>query len=336
MNTISRSELSTILDRLASEAKLIAPTDVEGVILYKPVATSDQIAWDFTRPVLPIKDAFFPATERLLTIEKIGQEITISEYLSETARVIFGVRPCDARGVKTLETLFIDTPPIDPYFAHRRANTTLIGLSCQEMGETCFCTSMGGSPDDPQDMDIMLTQAEDGYSVQIITKKGQALLADRLSQDRGSRLSPQITPSRNPISVPALEKIDWPGHFHEAYWDRIAERCLSCRLCAYICPTCRCFTVRDAAVPGDNGNQVYERIRCWDACTGEAYRKIAGGHNPRQAKGQRLRNRIYCKFDYYPKQYGPMACTGCGRCVEMCPVNIDITEILRDLTEVTA
>ncbi len=115
----------------------------------------------------------------------------------------------------------------------------------------------------------------------------------------------------------------------------MSERCLSCRICAYVCPTCRCFDVRDESVPSDNGHDTYERIRCWDSCAGEAYRRIAGGHNPRAAKGDRLRNRFFCKFYYYPEQYGPTACTGCGRCVDSCPVNIDITEILSHLVEVT-
>mgnify|MGYP001094651730 CR=1 FL=1 len=49
---------------------------------------------------------------------------------------------------------------------------------------------------------------------------------------------------------------------------------------------------------------------------------------PFEINGMRLRNRFYCKFYYYPQQYGPIACTGCGRCVESCPVNVDITEVL--------
>jgi L-lactate utilization protein LutB len=91
--------------------------------------------------------------------------------------------------------------------------------------------------------------------------------------------------------------------------------------------------VRDEAVLGDNGGGEYERIRCWDSCAGTVYRRIAGGHNPRQAKGDRLRNRFYCKFYYYPEQYGPMACTGCGRCIDSCPVNIDITEVISHLAQ---
>jgi ferredoxin len=94
--------------------------------------------------------------------------------------------------------------------------------------------------------------------------------------------------------------------------------------------------VRDEPIASKNGTQEYERIRVWDSCSSEAYRKIAGGHNPRQAKGERLRNRVFCKFNYYPSQYGMTACTGCGRCIAHCPVNIDLVETLAQLAEVTA
>ena len=74
-----------------------------------------------------------------------------------------------------------------------------------------------------------------------------------------------------------------------------------------------------------------ERIRCWDSCAGENYRRVAGGKKARTDKGERLRNRFFCKFYYYPEQTGlgkTSACTGCGRCIDVCPVGVDITEVL--------
>jgi ferredoxin len=117
----------------------------------------------------------------------------------------------------------------------------------------------------------------------------------------------------------------------------MSERCLSCRACTYVCPTCRCFIIRDEVLPFTQGKPAagaFERIRCWDSCEGENYRRIAGGHRQRAEKSERLRNRFFCKFYYYPEQYGlgqASACTGCGRCVDICPVNVDITEVLADL-----
>jgi sulfhydrogenase subunit beta (sulfur reductase) len=74
-------------------------------------------------------------------------------------------------------------------------------------------------------------------------------------------------------------------------------------------------------------------MRVWDACTAPNYRTIAGGHNSRPLKGQRIRNRYFCKFYYYPRDFGPLGCVGCGRCVDFCPVNIDIVEMLHTVAE---
>lgn len=331
MKFVSQSDLSSWLDKLAADSNLIAPRMVEEVLLYRPVEDHHPITWDYIRPVMSIKDAFFPSTERLLTIEKTQESIKMTEYTPDGQTVLFGVRPCDARGMLALDALFIDTEPVDPYYAQRRKNTTIIGMVCQEMGESCFCTSVGGAPDDTTGMDVMLSEANGGYTVEVLTEKGQELVSS-LPLEEISGKKPLLTHGQL-VPIPAHES--WPRHFNDEYWVEMSERCLSCRICAYVCPTCRCFDVRDESVPSDNGYETYERIRCWDSCAGEAYRRIAGGHNPRAAKGERLRNRFFCKFYYYPEQYGPTACTGCGRCVDSCPVNIDITEILPHLVEVT-
>ncbi len=333
MSTLSQETLADWLDALAKEQTMIAPKDVSGVLLYQPVQSSADIVWDYVRPVMSIKEAFFPATERLLTIEKNGQGVRLSEFRPEGQQILFGVRPCDARGLLALDALFIETEPLDTYYAQRRANTTIVGLACTEMADTCFCTSTGGAPDDFTGMDVMVYPVEGGYQIQVVTEKGEQV-ANALEVRELEDLTPNpLTP--NPIyAIPAKES--WPAQFDDIFWAEMSERCLSCRICAYVCPTCRCFDIRDEPVQAGNGNTASERIRCWDSCAGTVYRRIAGGHNPREAKGQRMRNRFMCKFYYYPEQYGPTACTGCGRCIDACPVNIDITEVIQHLSEVSA
>jgi predicted aldo/keto reductase-like oxidoreductase len=34
---------------------------------------------------------------------------------------------------------------------------------------------------------------------------------------------------------------------------------------------------------------------------------------------------------YFPERFEDIQCTGCGRCVALCPVNIDIREIIADV-----
>jgi sulfhydrogenase subunit beta (sulfur reductase) len=142
---------------------------------------------------------------------------------------------------------------------------------------------------------------------------------------------PAVARYAKPVPLMGPEK--WRALFEENIWMRHGERCLSCRICAYVCPTCRCFDVVDRATGVRSGVTHIERIRVWDACTGTNYRRAAGGHNSRPTKPARLRNRFFCKFCYYPEDFGPLGCVGCGRCVVSCPVDIDIREVMQEVAE---
>jgi sulfhydrogenase subunit beta (sulfur reductase) len=334
MITISQEEIASWLDDLAQTYKLIAPTEIADILLYRPVQSSSDIVWNYVRPEMSIKDAFFPSTERLLSIEKHGQQIKLRETVPGDNQILFGVRPCDARGVLALDSMFIDTEPVDRYYASRRANSTIVGFACTEMADTCFCMSTGGAPDDPTGMDVMIYPVDNGYHVRVFSEKGENITKGMAVTDNDGEFKGRYQ-SANPVyQIPEIESL--PAYFDDAFWNDMSERCLSCRICAYVCPTCRCFDVRDEPIYNNNGSNQFERIRCWDSCAGTVYRRIAGGHNPRSAKGERLRNRFFCKLYYYPEQYGPLACTGCGRCIESCPVNIDITEVIQHLQEVNS
>jgi len=37
------------------------------------------------------------------------------------------------------------------------------------------------------------------------------------------------------------------------------------------------------------------------------------------------------KFNYFVERYGETACVGCGRCIQSCPVNMDIREIIKEI-----
>lgn len=344
---ISQAELEAWLDGIAAVRKLVATRDVAGVMLYKPVSSSREIAWGqgqeqpdgsrahvapSGRPVMSMKEICFPPTERMFTIHKDGRNMSLEENIPDEETIIFGIRPCDARGVKMLDAAFLDTNPVDVFYARRREKLTMIGLACKEMGPTCFCTSVGGAPDDASNVDIMLRESEDGYLVQAITDKGRALILGSQWKQASPQVIQRILANRpaetEKIRIP--ERSEWPKHFDDADWIKMAERCISCRACSYVCPTCRCFIVRDEKVAPDE----YERIRCWDSCTGANYRRVAGGHRLRPERGERLRNRFFCKFVYFPEQYGlgdVDSCTGCGRCIDVCPVGMDITEMLMDL-----
>jgi ferredoxin len=330
MKAASVEDLKSWLDGLAEQYTLVAPRLVEEELLYRPVASSAEIVFDFERTALSPKAFFLPDTEIILEVEKRGKEVALAETVLEQEQVLFALRPCDARGLRALDALLLDRPPPDTYYAERREKTTLVGLACPQLWDDCFCTSLGSSPDDASALDVMLYGDGDRYWVQVVTDKGAALVGGLAAED-GDRPAPASDASGEQVSVLLPEA--WGALFDDAYWQRLADRCLSCHACTYVCPTCRCFDVRDETTAAGPGYAHIQRLRAWDSCLAAAYRRIAGGHNPRPTKAQRLRNRYYCKFCYSPLDFEAVACVGCGRCIAVCPVGIDIAEMLADIAE---
>jgi ferredoxin len=75
-----------------------------------------------------------------------------------------------------------------------------------------------------------------------------------------------------------------------------------------------------------------ERIRRWDACMLSSFAVVAGGENFREEAEERLKHRIYRKFDYLMGKHGQSVCVGCGRCVRACLADISPKTIVEKIT----
>jgi len=108
-------------------------------------------------------------------------------------------------------------------------------------------------------------------------------------------------------------------------WDELGKKCLCCGSCSMVCPTCSCFDVWDE-ISGEGGAC---RLRCWDACLYRDYAVVAGGHNFRSDRADRVRNRYYHKQEAFVREFGMPSCVGCGRCIENCPTGINVVEVFQ-------
>ncbi len=324
---ISKKNLLSWLGRLVEEKVLIAPMNVEDVLLFQKIARAEDVVLDFDNTALSPKEWFFPPSEALFRVERKDGETELIPAGVDQEAVIFGLRPCDAKGIALMDKPYLDEP-MDTLYKEKRDKTTLIGLACSRACAECFCTSMGSAPNDSSNLDILLTEIEDGYIIEAITEKGRALLpADLVEESEATPPPPPSVPS-----VPAEGLVEVVGRVFDApYWSRLADRCLHCNICAYVCPTCYCFDIRDYV---DKGK--IERVRSWESCQSPGFTRIAGGYDPRPTKEARLRQRFYHKMLYFPQKYSEIACVGCGRCVRACPVNIDIREIISEIQKLGA
>ena len=321
---LKKEDLKPWLEALNRDYTLFVPRSRDGFGPYEGELYLDG------KTKLSAKEFFLPWRELILVYEaRPGALPQVVEGPKEK-RVVFGVRPCDARGMVLIEKVFSS----DPFWQKRREATSLIGLVCEEPGTECFGWAMGVDPFRGEGLDLVLVPHEEVYLVKVITEEGKELLSLSQAKEGGEEefLSREKEfKAKFPVS-PALEKLkekDLMAIYEAPFWEELALPCLNCGACTFLCPTCYCFDVQDEVV-GSEG----VRVRLPEACMFELYSRHASGHNPRRLPMSRFRNRFMHKFKYFLDEYGAPLCVGCGRCNEECPANINLWDVVRAMSEV--
>jgi ferredoxin len=301
-----------------------APAEAKNGLEYKIISDpAEMVLNNRVNTTYAPKAFFLPQSEKLFTVAHGRFQ---APELKNKPRLLLGVRPCDARAFWLLDTVFLAKGEEDAYWQRRRADSLVISFGCDTPCASCFCTSVGGGAFDKEGSDIQMAQLEDVYVFEAFTKMGSALLEKLPDADASTVKKTKALQKASAAEMPkAFDSTDLRDHlytlFEDDLWKEVAETCLGCGVCTYLCPTCYCFDIVDEVQRG-------ERVRNWDTCMFRVYSQEASGHNPRPNKAARTRQRVMHKYAYWIDSINEFGCTGCGRCVVNCPVNIDIREIV--------
>jgi len=326
---LQNEKLNDFLSSL-EQYEIWAPVQEGSTTLFKVIKDFQDISLDLRNQVKISKSAVFPQTETLFTFDKnaVPKE---PDFREKKETIVFGIRPCDARSFNLLDPVFEGDFP-DPYYLNRRNKALMIGVACSEPFLNCFCTSIGGNPFSREGLDLLFTELNGSFYIEVITEKGKKII------DKTSSLctpaSTQDSKQKEQLAQASKGKIKRQIHldgipeklsniFEHPIWKQLAMKCIGCGICTYTCPTCYCFDIQD-----ETAARKGRRLRVWDSCMFAEYTLHASGHNPRPTKRERLRNRIYHKFKFNIDNYAVAGCVGCGRCISLCPVNIDLIENL--------
>lgn len=332
---IKKDNLYLIMKELFEKGRrVIAPARENALLLYKIIQSPEEAILDFFQTAISPKEFLLPPTEVLFKFRREKEEIQLEEEEKQvTETIIFGLKPCDAAALPILDKIF-SWDYLDDLYLKRREATTIVGMGCKRADEACFCTSVGLDPESPKGSDLFLVEvSEDAYLASSVTEKGLKFLEEFESFFEESEFQPGrgevlLRPLAKPQKSIDINRVkEWlDNHFQSDLWPQLLNKCLGCGICAFLCPTCHCFDIIDEGRYGEG-----ERRKNWDACSFEIFTLHASGHNPREIQYKRYRQRIMHKFKYYPDKFGEVLCTGCGRCIRACPVNLDIAEVLNEI-----
>jgi sulfhydrogenase subunit beta (sulfur reductase) len=335
---ITKENFPGAVERLLTRYRVFAPVKQGRYHEFAAISKPLEADLGYRNTRLSPKGLFHPMAERMFeySLAKDDPQANIPKEAAKdfSPRVLLGVRPCDAKAFELDDANFVTKEYVDPWWARRREATTMVGLACNEPCGTCFCTSMGSGPFETSGLDVLLVDTGAGYTARVLTEKGEHVLgitsgweappaeasarAASLEKSAGASLGRVMDPAA--IAAQAQSEL-----FNAPFWDEVQFACINCGACTFLCPTCWCFDIQDEVI-GEKG----DRLRLWDSCMFPLFTLHGSGHNPRNQKLQRVRQRFMHKLKYYQDKYrSGAACVGCGRCVQACPVNIDIRQVGR-------
>ena len=337
MYKIAKENLSALFQRIAENQELYLPVEVSGQVNFKAWTPDAKVSLETLKTVKSPKDAFFPQSENLYTVQREGKKLSIEpQALKEQNFVVFGMKACDIQGVKVQDNVFL-SDPIDSFYAARREHGTIVAMACHEPEESCFCKAFGIDCAEPA-ADVATWMVEGELYWKALTEKGEALTkavesllveADGADAEKleAEKTAIHTIVEKLPYSNLSLE--GWNGDaltekFNSPVWEELYKPCLACGTCTFVCPTCQCYDIKDY----DTGHGV-KRYRCWDSCMYSDFTMMAHGNN-RTSQLQRFRQRFMHKLVYYPaNNNGMYSCVGCGRCVEKCPASLNIVKVIK-------
>ncbi|MDI6794614.1 MAG: 4Fe-4S dicluster domain-containing protein, partial [bacterium] len=280
-----------------------------------------------------VKNFFLPFREELSRFEFSENDWEQKIEYRVNPRVIVGARPCDINALAKLDKVFMTGAFPSPYYIARRQNTFLIGMDHEPL-EDCFCQSLNQHAV-RTGFNLFCTNIGDRYYLTINSSKAFNFLKNVEVSDPTEEDDEGFIARRKFIKKSFKTNVEVTGlpsfldiEFKSPIWKKWGDKCLNCGTCAMVCPTCYCYGVEETIEVSLKSSR---KERFQYSCNLVDFAEVAGGHNFRPLKEDRLKYRFYHHYRGFAENADEQICVGCNRCGRACPAGINPKDVINDL-----
>lgn len=322
---LSLQEVNALFQDLKKEYKIYAPkrfkkqgrySDTD-IIRYDEVSTVEEIEFK-EKSDYPVKEVITPITQ---TLYYFTEDEFRESSIGHNKKILIFARPCDINAQKRQDMIYLHNGNFEDTFYKRiRERVKFICIECTEGFDTCFCVSMNSNKTDDYSLAVRFNETSLLFDVK--DNEFSKYFNNKTKEDFELKF---IEENEAKVAIPEINDkeilIKLKNH---QMWDEYNKRCLGCGSCTIACSTCSCYTTRDIVY--DPLGKIGERKRIQASCHVDGFDEMAGGHNFRTTKADKMRYKVLHKIHDYKAQFGDEhMCVGCGRCTDRCPEHISIT-----------
>lgn len=336
---ITKNEFKKFINGLIGENQTFGPKQVDrradgkAVYQFMEVSSFDEMDLNYTVTYSSVKNFFLPFKEELSHFKFSDNDWEQAVEYRVNPRVIVGARPCDINALAILDKILMRGAFPSPYYTARRKNTFLIGMD-HEPPEDCFCKSLGHDTVH-RGFNLFCEDIGEQYYLTINSSKAFVFLKNVKAGKPTKKDDVKLIERRKLLRERFQARVEVAGlssvldiEFKSPVWKKWGDKCLNCGSCAMVCPTCYCYGIEETI---DVGMKSSRKERVQYSCNLVDFAQVAGGHNFRPLKEDRLKYRFYHHYRGFAENADDPICVGCNRCGRACLAGINPREVISDL-----